>query len=72
MHCAGKKQHFPVPEQNLAVQNIRMSTGCVANPTDHLVGRLKRLDVPIDESDACSTHPIDAVPATKTRVQITG
>lgn len=52
MHRTGKKRHFPAPQPNLAVRIIRMSKGRVTNATDHLVGRLKRLDVPIDESDA--------------------
>jgi hypothetical protein len=66
------KRHFPAPEQNLVLRIMRMSTGRATNPTDHLVGRLRRLDVPIDESDACAGHPIDAVPTNEKRVQITG
>jgi hypothetical protein len=72
MHCTGKKRHSPAPKQNLVVRIMRMSTRRAANPTDHLVGHLPTLDVPIDESDACASYPMDVVPATKTRVQITG
>ncbi len=54
MHRIGKKRHSLFPENYSVFKFLRTSTEHVTDAADHLVGRLKNLDVPIGLRDACT------------------